>query len=284
MHLTVVTGMSGAGKTHALRMFEDFGYFCIDNMPPALLPKLMDMYMSAGGGVNVVLVIDARVGEMITELLEQIRYVRSQGHRCEILFLDANNETLVNRYKETRRAHPVNSGGGLLESINEERSLLRSVRDAADVVLDTSGLKLRDLYDKLKSIYISSDPSCSLRVSVVAFGYKYGAPVDADLVFDARCLPNPFYIEELKNLTGNDEAVQSYVMQFSQSIEFLGKITDMIEFLLPLYAADGRTNLTIAIGCTGGKHRSVTFVNKLGDNISELGYSVHCIYRDIDKE
>lgn len=285
MQLIIVTGMSGAGKTQALRFFEDSGYFCIDNMPPVLLPRLMEMYMSIGGeGAKVVLVIDARVGTMIAELIEQVRLIRSQCHKCEILFLDASDETLVNRYKETRRAHPLNNDGGLLESIKSERTMLKELYNASDVVIDTSGMILRDLYDKLRTIYASPSATDAMRVHLLAFGFKYGAPLDADLMFDVRCLPNPFYVEQLKHKTGNDEPVQEYVMKFAESREFLKKIEDMAEFLLPLYAKDGRTNLTIAVGCTGGKHRSVTFANKLAEKINALGYSANCVLRDIDKE
>ncbi len=285
MQLTVITGMSGAGKTQALRFFEDKGHFCIDNMPPVLLPRLMEMYMSMGGeNAKVVLVIDARVGTMIAQLLEQVHLIKSQGHDAGILFLDADDETLVSRYKETRRTHPINPESSLTDSIAEERQILREVYNAADVVIDTSNMKLRDLYNKLSSIYSSGNNADAIRVHVTAFGFKYGAPLDADLVFDVRCLPNPFYIEELKYKTGNDKEVQDYVMQFPQSKDFLKKIEDMAEFLLPLYIAEGRNNLTIAVGCTGGKHRSVTFANRLRDKLKTLGYSSNCIYRDIDKE
>ncbi len=284
MHITVVTGMSGAGKTQALRMFEDYGYFCIDNMPPALLPRLMEMYASLDAEAKVALVIDARVGQMITELLEQIRNIRNQGHRCEILFLDADDDDLINRYKETRRAHPVETEGGLLDSIQAERVLLKNVRCAADIVVDTSDMKLKALYNHLKGIFISGGSNDTIRVRVVAFGYKYGAPSDADLMFDVRCLPNPFYIENLKHMTGNDKQVQDWVMQFPESQQFFDKIKDMADFLLPLYAKDGRGSLNISVGCTGGKHRSVTFAKKLTEYITSQGYSAHCSLRDVDKE
>lgn len=285
MRLTIVTGMSGAGKTQAMRFFEDIGFFCIDNLPPALIPRLMEMYKSIGGdNANVVLVIDARVGSMIAELLEQIKLIRSEGHRCDLLFLDANNATLVKRYKETRRNHPLNLDGGLVESICHEREMLKEVYNAADVVIDTSVLKLKDLYEKLKAMYASDGTASHIFVHVMAFGFKYGAPLDADLVFDVRCFPNPFYIEELKHKTGNNKEVQDYVMQFPESVRFMEKLEDMIKFLLPLYIKEGKTTLTIAIGCTGGKHRSVTMTNLLAAKINEMGYNANCIYRDIEKE
>ncbi len=285
MQLTIVTGMSGAGKTQALRFFEDLGRFCIDNLPPVLMPGLMELYKSVGGeDANVVLVIDARVGSMIKELLNRISGIRSMGHDCDVLFLDADDETLVKRYKETRRHHPLDLKGGLLDSIKEERKILKELYDFADVVIDTSDMKLKELHDRLKGLYASGSLEKSMRVNVTAFGFKYGAPVDADLVFDVRFLPNPFYIEELKPKTGNDKEVQDYVMQFEDSKTFLKKLEDMMEFLLPLYVNEGKASLTVAIGCTGGKHRSITMTNKLADKIRELGYEANPVYRDIGKE
>ena len=284
MHLIVVTGMSGAGKSQAIRFFEDIGFFCIDNMPPVLIPRLIEMYKSIGGeSANVALVIDARVGEMIRQLVEQVKLIKQEGHRCEILFLDANNATLVKRYKETRRNHPLNLDGGLVESISYERGMLKELHDSADVVIDTSVLKLRDLYDKLKEIY-ASESGENINIHVMAFGFKYGAPLDADLVFDVRCFPNPFYIEELKSKTGNDKVVRDYVMQFDESKAFMDKLKDMMRFLIPLYIKEGKTSLTIAIGCTGGKHRSVTMTNLLGEYLQALGYNANCVYRDVGKE
>lgn len=285
MHLTIITGMSGAGKTQALRFFEDIGCFCIDNLPPVLLPKLMDMYMSIGGeNAKVVLVIDARVGTMIAQVLEQVRLIRGQGHDCEILFLEADDETLVSRYKETRRSHPLEVEGGLLDSIRAERIILRELYNSSDIVVDTSNMKMRDLYDKLRTIYVEGSNTSNIRINVMAFGFKYGAPVDADLVFDVRCLPNPFYVEELKHKTGNDKEVQDYVMQFQESIEYLDKLEELIEFLIPLNIKEGKQTLTVAVGCTGGKHRSVTFANRILAKLEGLGYNSKCVYRDIDKE
>jgi len=285
MQLTIVTGLSGAGKSQALRFFEDIGCFCIDNLPPVLLPKLMEMYMSIGdGNSRLVLVIDARVGEMIAQVLEQVRLIKKQGHECNILFLEADDETLVGRYKETRRSHPLEAGGGLLESIKAEREMLRDLYTSSDVVVDTSGMKMRDLYNKLRDIYVDGTKISSIRINVMAFGFKYGAPSDADLVFDVRCLPNPFYVEELKHKTGNDKEVQDYVMQYPESVEYLKKLEDMLEFLVPLNIKEGKLTLTVAVGCTGGKHRSVTFANRVMAYLEGLGYNARCVYRDIDKE
>ena len=285
MQLTIVTGLSGAGKSQALRFFEDIGCFCIDNLPPVLLPKLMEMYMSIGdGNARVVLVIDARVGTMIAQVLEQVRHIKQQGHECNILFLEADDETLVGRYKETRRSHPLEAGSGLLQSIKAEREMLKELYTSSDVVVDTSGMKMRDLYNKLREIYVDGTKISAIRINVMAFGFKYGAPSDAGLVFDVRCLPNPFYVEELKYKTGNDKEVQDYVMQYSESVEYLKKLEDMLEFLIPLNIKEGKLTLTVAFGCTGGKHRSVTFANRVMACLEGLGYNAKCIYRDIDKE
>lgn len=285
MHLVIVTGMSGAGKSQAIRFFEDIGFFCIDNMPPVLIPRLMEMYKSIGGeNANVALVTDVRVGEMIKQLVEQVKLIKNEGHKCEILFLDANNATLVKRYKESRRNHPLNLDGGLVESITKERTLLKDLHDCADSVVDTSVLKPKDLYDRLREIYLSDSATSQINIHVMAFGFKYGAPLDADLVFDVRCFPNPFYIEELKSKTGNDRAVREYVMQFEESQKFVEKLKDMMDFLIPLYIKEGKSSLTIAIGCTGGKHRSVTMTNLLAENLLSKGYNANCVYRDIGKE
>ncbi|MBQ7974953.1 MAG: RNase adapter RapZ [Clostridia bacterium] len=285
MELTIVTGLSGAGKTQALRFFEDIGCFCIDNLPPVLLPKLMEMYMSIGdGNSRVVLVIDARVGTMIAQVLEQVRMIKQQGHECNILFLEADDETLVGRYKETRRSHPLETNGGLLDSIKAEREMLRDLYNSSDIVVDTSGMKMRDLYEKLRAIYVDGSKISTIRINVMAFGFKYGAPSDADLIFDVRCLPNPFYVEELKHKTGNDKEVQDYVMQHPESVEYLQKLEDMMEFLVPLNIKEGKLTLTVAIGCTGGKHRSVTFANRIMAYLEGLGYNARCVYRDIEKE
>jgi len=285
MHLVIITGMSGAGKSQAVRFFEDAGFFCIDNMPPVLIPRLIEMYKSIGSeNSNVALVVDARVGKMISELVEQIKLIKQDGHRCEILFLDANNATLVKRYKETRRVHPLNLDGGLVESITAERELMKEIHDSCDVEIDTSTMKPHDLYSRLKDIYISEKKNSNIFIHVMAFGFKYGAPLDADLVFDVRCFPNPFYIDDLKHKTGNDRAVQEYVMSFEQSRVFFDKLVDMMEYLIPLYIKEGKNTLTIAIGCTGGKHRSITMTNLLADKLKESGYHTNCIYRDIGKE
>lgn len=284
MKLIIITGMSGSGKTAAMRFFEDHGYFCMDNIPPALISKLLEMFNCVGGeNKKLVLVIDSRVGEMIKELLTQLEGIKLQGHQCELLFMDASDEYLVKRYKETRRAHPVQTQGGLLDSIKKEREMLAGIFSAADRVLDTSGVKSAELHKALEEMFISDKEEGKLKINVMAFGFKYGMPLDADLVFDVRCFPNPFYVSELKNKTGNDPEVQEYVMNSEESVSFMNKLIDMISFMVPLYEDEGKTSLTVAIGCTGGKHRSVTMANKLSDALSSIGYLPNRIYRDIEK-
>lgn len=285
MQYTIVTGMSGSGKTKVIRYLEDMGYFCIDNMPPILIPKFSEMLSSVNGSFNnVALVIDIRVGDMINELLVQINDLKQKGYDCKLLYLDADDETLVRRYKETRRQHPLDNANGLLASIRREREMLSALYNAADYVIDTSNLSTQDLLQKLKGIYASSDSRQHLEINVMAFGFKYGMPLDADLVFDVRCFPNPFYIDELKHRTGNDRDVQEYVMSFPTSVKFMEKLEDMMSFMIPLYIEEGKVSLSIAIGCTGGKHRSVTMTNKLADYLKSKDYSVNVTYRDIGKE
>ena len=285
MQYTIVTGMSGSGKTKVIRYLEDMGYFCIDNMPPVLIPKFSEMLSAVNGNFNnVALVIDIRVGNMINELLKQIDELKRKGYDCTLLYLDASDETLVKRYKETRRSHPLQGEGGLLEAIRTERGMLSALFNDADYVIDTSDLTAAQLLSKLKEIYAPASTGQSLKINVMAFGYKYGMPLDADLVFDVRCFPNPFYIDELKRLTGNDKAVQDYVMSFPTAVEFMKKLEDLMSFMIPLYIEEGKISLTIAIGCTGGKHRSVTMTNKLADYLKSENYDVNVSYRDLGKE
>ncbi len=285
MQLTVVTGLSGSGKTQVVRFLEDLGFFCIDNMPPVLIEKIADMFFfGEGKNDRIAFVIDMRVGAMINQLTDTLAELQKNGYDCKLLFLDASDDVLVKRYKETRRTHPIASENGLLGSIQEERKLLARVKNEADFVIDTSDLSVSDLMHKLKEIF-SGDAGGQriMTVNVMAFGFKYGIPVDADLVFDVRCFPNPFYIDDLKSQTGNDKAVQDYVMSFQTARDFMGKLNDMMAFLLPLYAEEGKPSVTIAIGCTGGRHRSVTMANKLGEALAAADYKVNMIYRDIEK-
>ena len=285
MQFTVVTGLSGSGKTQVVRFLEDKGYFCIDNMPPMLLPKFAEMFFTASGKFeHVAFVIDIRVGDMFTQLLDQLKLLKDNGYEYTLLFLDADDKTLVKRYKETRRTHPIASNKGLLDSIAQERKMLGRLYAEADYVINTSDLSVGDLFGKLQKIFNNDTVTeNTIAINVMAFGFKYGVPLDADLMFDVRCFPNPFYIDELKELTGNDKPVQDYVMSFSDSSAFMDKLYDMMKFLIPLYAEEGKPTLTIAIGCTGGRHRSVTMANMLGDMLKNDGCDVSVNYRDIEK-
>ena len=281
MDFTILTGMSGSGKSKAIQTFEDLGYFCIDNMPPALIPMLANMLDTVKDKFsNIALVIDVRVGDMIGELLEQVEKLR-ENYNTKLIFLDADDNTLVKRYKETRRNHPLNDAEGLLSSISHERMMLKKLKDASDYVIDTSAFKPADLRDHLIDIY-NGKGGRNFEIKVISFGFKHGIPVDADMVFDVRCFPNPFYISELREKTGNDKEVQDYVMSNTSAVEYLKKIEAMIDFLIPVFSGEGRKTLIIAIGCTGGHHRSVTFANKLADYIKTTGVTSTAIHRDIE--
>lgn len=284
MQFAVVTGLSGSGKSHAANILEDMGFFCIDNMPPMLIPKFVEMFMASGKVEKAAIVVDIRVGDMLVQLMDELQAIKETGCDYTLLFIDADDRALVKRYKETRRTHPIASNKGLLDSIAQERKLLAKLYNEADYVINTSNFKGNDLSQKIHEIFAKgTDDDKSITVNVMSFGFKYGMPLDADLVFDVRCFPNPFYIDELKELTGNDKAVQDYVMSFKETQDFLDKLYDMITFLLPLYTEEGKPTLTIAVGCTGGKHRSVTLANKLAEKLGKTEYSINIIHRDVTK-
>lgn len=281
MQFAVVTGISGSGKTQVVRILEDIGFFCIDNMPPALIPKLVEIFMAAKGKFDkVALVADIRIRDMFKELDIELNNLKHSGNEYTLLYLDADDKTIIKRYKETRRVHPLASGKGLLESIKSERASLEFLLSEADYVIDTTNCTLGDLSYKVKEIFLSEKKSVSdIKVNIMSFGFKYGMPIDADLVFDVRCFPNPFYVDELKELTGNDKPVRDYILNFNNCVVFLQKLYDMLVFMLPLYAEEGKSSLTVAIGCTGGKHRSVTMANVLGEMLN--GYDTNVNHRDI---
>ncbi len=279
MQFTVVTGMSGAGKTQVIRFLEDTGFFCMDNLPPAIIPQLAEMFISINGKYDkVAFVIDSRVGEMIGDLLDNLKILKENGYEYKLIFVTASDEVLVKRYKETRRTHPIASSKGLMDSIQTERKMMEQIYREADAVVDTSDFTLGQLSKRLREIYNDSHEN-RFSVNVMSFGFKYGIPLDADLVFDVRCFANPFYVDELKNKTGNEKEVQDYVMSTSSAALFMDKLCDMIKFLVPLYIEEGKSSLTICIGCTGGKHRSVTMTNLLAKSLEK--YSVNIIHRDI---
>lgn len=273
--------MSGAGKSTALKMLEDVGYFCIDNLPLALLPKLVEILRVPSTEFNkVALGIDIRGGQNFTDLEEMLKDVS-----YEMLFLDSGDSVLVKRYKETRRTHPLANEGNIWEGLEKERRVLEPIKKNADYIIDTSLLLTRELKRELQKIFVDSQEYKNLYLTVVSFGFKYGIPNDADLVFDVRFLPNPYYIEELRPKTGNDPEIQEYVMNNGKAEEFLDKLQDMLEFLVPQYIAEGKHQLVIAIGCTGGKHRSVTLANALYHYFEKSNeYGVRIEHRDIEKD
>ncbi len=282
MRFVVVTGMSGAGKNTAIKMLEDEGYYCVDNLPVRLIDKFMELLSSPGSEVSkVVLGLDMRAGKSFQYVENVLDKLKEKGYKYEILFMDASDRTIIRRYKETRRAHPLAPDGRVEDGIAQERKALQKIKQRADYVIDTSNLLNRELKEELVKIFLDNKHYNSLMVTVMSFGFKHGIPADADLVFDVRFLPNPFYIEELKHQTGNDKPVQDYVLSFPQTREFLSKLEDMITFLIPYYVKEGKNQLVIAIGCTGGQHRSVTLANALYENLKDKGeYGLKIYHRD----
>lgn len=285
MRFIIITGLSGAGKTQVIRCLEDLDYYCIDNMPPALIPKFAEICYSSNGKIDkVAMVIDIRGGDMFNELFNELNALKASGYNYEVLFLEASDEALVKRYKETRRMHPLARDGRLIDGIAKERNILEYVRKKANHVLDTSMLTTAQLKDAVKELFEGSNAGGGIVVNVQSFGFKYGIVLDGDLVFDVRFLPNPFYKENLKNHTGLESDVQEYVLKFEQTQEFIKKLDDMIEYLLPYYIEEGKSQLVIGIGCTGGKHRSVTIAIQLYNFLKQKGYNAVISHRDIQKD
>lgn len=285
MRFVIVTGMSGAGKSTALKRLEDMGYFCVDNLPISLISKFAEMAYTPGSEIQrVALGVDIRSGRALDALEDVLEGMAAASQKYEILYLDAADSVLVKRFKETRRSHPLAQGGRVDKGITEERERLAFLERHADYIIDTSKLLTRELNWELEKIFVEGREFKSLVVTVLSFGFKYGIPADADLVFDVRFLPNPYYVDQLKALTGNDKPVQDYVMGFEVSHVFLDKLADMIQFLLPNYVQEGKNQLIIGIGCTGGKHRSVTLANRLFDLLSRQNdYGIRIEHRDIGK-
>lgn len=286
MQFVIVTGLSGAGKSTALRVFEDLGFFCVDNLPPALLPKFADLCLHSGDRVRrVALGIDVRGGEFFAELFSAIEEVARRGLRADILFLDAADDILVRRFKETRRKHPLAQTGSILAGIRTERRRLEAVKGRAHRILDTSALSVRELRDEIESTYVRARPPARrMEVSIVTFGYKFGVPIDADLVFDVRFLPNPHYQEALRPLPGSHLLVKRFVMDQPATREFLGHLYEFADYLLPQFINEGKSHLTVGLGCTGGRHRSVVLGEVLARHLRGLGYRVHVRHRDLRKE
>ncbi len=286
MRFVIVTGLSGAGKTQAVRSLEDLGYFCVDNLPPTLICKFADACFQTEGKIDrVALVIDIRGGEFFDDLFQSLKEIKINGYSYEILYLDASDEVLIKRYKESRRKHPLAPQGRILKGIELERNKLKEVRNRADNIIDTTKLATRELREKINSIYQREGQiETQIIVTVLSFGFKYGIPVDSDLVFDVRFLPNPFYIPKLKEFSGNDQQVRDYVLGFEETNVFIDKLDDMLKYLIPNYLKEGKRQLIISIGCTGGRHRSVTIANEIYHRLKDDGYNANVEHRDIDED
>lgn len=286
MKFVIVTGMSGAGKGTAVKMMEDMGYYCVDNLPIPLMEEFVDLAVTTREELSKVAVsIDIRSGDALKELQDVLNRIREKGISFEILFLEAEDTVLIKRYKETRRNHPLSKNGRIDKGIELERQKLEFIKKQADYIIDTSRLLSRELKIELEKIFIKEQEYRSLYITVLSFGFKYGIPIDSDLVFDVRFLPNPYYIEELRPKTGNDIEIRDFVMQYKEAHDFLDKLEDMVEFLIPNYISEGKNQLVISIGCTGGKHRSVTLANELYNRLKDhVGYGIKIEHRDIGKD
>jgi len=281
MEFVIVTGLSGAGKSQAIKIMEDIGFYCMDNLPPSLLPKFAELCFQSKGKIDkVAVVLDIRGGKFFNDLFISLDVLKSEGYGYKIIFLDASNEVLIKRYKELRRPHPLSPNGRIIEGIEKEREKLKEVREKANNIIDTSTFTLGILKEEIKNIFVEGKEFKNLTISILSFGFKHGIPLDSDLVFDVRFLPNPHYIDDLRQFTGNDKKVRDYVMQWEQSKEFANKLTDLIDFLIPYYIKEGKTQLVVAMGCTGGKHRSVTIANVLHEHLNKNGHRTIIRHRD----
>lgn len=279
--LVIITGMSGAGKTQVVRAMEDLGYFCVDNLPPMLIPKFAELCVQSAGRVSkIALVVDIRGGEFFDTLVQVLEDLETQGFMYEILFLEASDETLIRRYKESRRRHPMAPFGRVSEGISRERERLEHIRGRATHIIDTSDLATSQLKEKITALFAGERESDRMTVTVVSFGFKYGIPLDADMVFDVRFLPNPFYVESLRRKSGKETDVSDYIGKWPITHQFLDKLGSLIDFLVPNYVKEGKGQLIIAVGCTGGLHRSVFVAEKIYEGLKKKGYRVGVEHRD----
>lgn len=283
MRFVIVTGMSGAGKLTAQKMLEDLGYYCVDNLPIPLISKFVELILEPNREITkVVLGIDVRADQSFDEVQQALDELKKKNFPYEILFMDSSDETLQKRYKESRRMHPLSPDGRVIDGIKKERAILKKIKSESDYVIDTSKLLTRELKAELENIFVNNENYNSLLVNILSFGFKHGIPSDVDLVFDVRFLPNPFYIEELKEKSGNDKEVRDYVMSCPESRVFLDKLVDMLLFLIPNYVKEGKNQLVIGIGCTGGRHRSVTLANELYEQLKDQGtFGIKIEHRDL---
>ena len=284
LDFTIITGLSGAGRSEAAKSFEDLGYFVVDNLPPVLIGKMAELVASAGNPSRVAIVADARSGVFFDELSEGLQELRRRNVPYRIVFLESSDEDLVKRFEATRRRHPLAAADRVVEGIRKERLMMESLRGDADLIIDTSGMTPHELKERIREVFARTPEAARIQVSVVAFGYKYGLPRDADLVLDVRFLPNPHWVEHLRPLPGTDPRVRSYVCVQPGYREFLRKLRSLLNTAVPGYVAEGKSYLTIAIGCTGGRHRSVVLADELADYFRNAGHRVTVEYRDLDRE
>ncbi|RCX11284.1 UPF0042 nucleotide-binding protein [Anaerobacterium chartisolvens] len=285
MRFVIITGISGAGKSQVIKYLEDFGFFCVDNLPPALIPKFAEICFQSNDKMDrIALVIDIRGGELLRDLFPALDDIKRGGFSYEILFLEASDEVLIKRYKESRRSHPLSPEGRLINGIRQERGILKPIKERANHIIDTSNLSTRQLKEEISNIFVEGKSFSGLIISIISFGFKYGMPMDCDLVFDVRFIPNPYYIPSMKSLTGKQQTVRDYVLNSNETIEFMGKLNDMLEFLIPNYIKEGKSQLVIGIGCTGGRHRSVAIADELYKSLLGRENSVIVEHRDIEKD
>jgi UPF0042 nucleotide-binding protein len=281
----IITGLSGAGKSHAIKCFEDMGFFCVDNLPTTLIPTFAELIARSRQDVSrVALGVDVREGEYLSHLLEALHELKRRGHNVEVLFFEASEEALVRRYHESRRRHPMGAEGNVLDAIRAERKAMAHMREIADRIIETSAITVHQLKAMLSELYVAPRTRTGLTASLVSFGYKHGIPFDADLVFDVRFLPNPHFVDGLRPLDGRDPRVREFVLRHDEARELLDRLRDLLRFLLPFYQREGKAYLTVAVGCTGGRHRSVTFIEELREFLESLGYAPAVVHRDLDRE
>ena len=281
MKFVIVTGLSGSGKSETMRALEDMGFYCVDNLPPALITKFAELCYQPNSSIDkVALGIDIRGRRFFKELHESLEYLKKENYKYEMLYLDCSDRVLLNRYKMTRRNHPLSMNVSLTEGIKMERDIMEPLKEVSDSIIDTTNMKPKDLKEEISKIYSQGEENNKLTISVLSFGFKHGIPADCDLVFDVRFLPNPYYLEELRPKTGDEQDVRDYVMNSKISQEFFYKLNDMIQFLVPQYIEEGKQHLVIGIGCTGGRHRSVTIANLIYDELIKKGYRVVKKHRD----
>lgn len=285
MRFVIITGLSGAGKSTAIRLLEDFGFFCIDNLPPPLIPKFAEICSHSEGKIEkVAIVIDSRVGYLFKDIFTHLSRLNDMGYTYEILFLEASDEVIVKRFKENRRIHPIARSQRVIMGIKEEKKILKDVKARANYIIDTSNLAPKQLKEHLINFFMQGKDDESLIISIISFGFKHSTPIDVDLIFDVRFIPNPFYIESMKRLSGRNEKVRNFVLQQQETQVFLQKINDLLDFLIPNYVKEGKSQLVIGIGCTGGQHRSVVITDELGNSLTKKGYKTIIDHRDVQKD